>query len=538
MLIYPHNVEESGGKDGSVPNNDDTNFRLYDVTRDLRLLALFIGAVMVVAAGLAWAMRGADYVAPLSRSAPDEIRLLLASPAPDSDALIHSLLSLHSAPTQMMNDGILSSALAEKPKELALAVCESLRGNPAEPSAELLILAYQVNPLRSANEAIGDMYARLGKVSRAADYYRRELASHSSEALRAKLVGLFVRDADLSALSSLFSDPAYSPHFPLELRLKIALHLRDWRRVASVIAEMELRSISSLPLVLALAAGLAWFIIGLHCGQPNGYFCYRTVVPLIALCVGAAGALVVNFVAAWEDNLLGVAQTGGFLADFGYFAGVVAPREEVLKLVLLLPFLPTLLSRRDPLETLIVCGSVGLGFALEGNLQFCRLTRLEDAFGRLLTANFFHFATTALAGAALCNVLQSGWSQMRSFLRTLATVIVAQAVYDGFSRIEAVQAQAWVSIASVLVISKLFFLELRRWRDRFTDQCFLGATLVICLTGLAAVGLVTASIHAGFSVALWSLLTNAPYFILTGLVFFLRFDHDLALENPAQAATP
>lgn len=532
MRNYVHHAQEPGSRDAPVGNFGGANVRLYFMSRDLRLLALFIGIVMAVAAVLAWAMRGADYVAPLSKSPSEKIRFLLASSSPDSVALIHSILSLHAAPSETLNGEILSSALPEKPKELALAVCDSLRGNPAEPTAELLILAYQVSPLRAANEAIGDMYARLGKSSRAEDYYRRELELHPSEALRAKVVGHFARDGAIGALASLFSDPAFSPHFPLEMRLKIALHQRDWRLVASVIAEMELRSISSLPLMLALAAGLAWCIVGLHCGQPHKIFCYRTVVPLFAVCVGAAGSLFINFVAAWEDSLLGVAQTGEFLADFGYFAGVVAPREEVLKLVLLLPFLPTLLSRRDPLETLIICGSVGLGFGLEGNLQFCRLTRLEDAVGRLLTANFFHFATTALAGAALCNALQGGRSQFLPFLRTLAAVILAHGIYDGFSRIEAVQSLSWVSVASVLVISKLFFMELRRWRDRFTDQCFLGATLVICLTGLAAAVLVTASIHAGLSVALWTLLKNAPYFILTGLVFFLRFDHDLTPANP------
>lgn len=532
MPTYFQQTQKPGSSDAPVANLGGSNERLYFMSRDLRLLAMFIAAVMAVAAGLAWAMRGVDYVEPVVKAPSEEIRLLLASPSPNADALIHSILSLHTAPSKMLTDGIVSSTLPEKAKELALAVCESLRGDPAEPTAELLILAYQVNSLRTANEAIGDLYARLGKVSRAEDYYRRELERNPSEALRAKLISLLARDGDLSALASLFSDPAFSPHFPLELRLKIALHQRDWRLVASEIVKAQIRSISSLPLILALAAGLAWCIVGLHCGQPHSVLGYRTVVPLMAVCVGAAGALVVNFVAAWEDSFLGVSQTGVFLADLGYFAGVVAPREEVLKLVLLLPFLPTLLSRRDPLETLIVCGSIGLGFALEGNLQFCRVTRLEDAFGRLLTANFFHFATTALSGAALCNVLRSGLPKLIPFLRTLAAVIVAHGIYDGFSRIEPVRSLSWISVVSVLVVSKLFFMELRRWRDRFTDQLFLGATVVICLTGLAAAVLVTASIHAGFSVALWSLLKNAPYFVLTGFVFFLRFDHDLNEESP------
>ena len=535
MHTYFHQASEPGSIEAPLANFSGTNERLYFMSRDLRFLAMFIAATMAVAAGVAWAMRGADYVAPVVKTPSEEIRMLLASPAPDSAALIHSILSLHTAPSEMLKGEISSSALAEKPKELAVAVCESLRGNPAEPTGELLILAYQVNPLPSANEAIGDLYSRLGKASRAEDYYRRELEWHPSGEMRGKLVALLERDSNLSALASLSSDAAFAPHFPLELRLKIALHQRDWRFVASVITEMQLRSISFLPLALALAAGIAWCIVALHCGQPHGFICYRTVVPLVAVCVGAAGAVAVNFVAAWENSLLGVAPTGEFLADLGYFAGVVAPREQVLKLVMLVPFLPTLMSRRDPLETLIVCGCVGLGFALEGNLQFCRFARLEDAFGRLLTANFFHFATTALAGAALCKVLQSGLPGLVPLLRTLAAVILAQAVYDAFSRIETMRSLSWVSVACVLVISKLFFMELRRWRDRFTDQCFLGATFVVCLTGLAAVVLITASVHAGFVVALWSLLENAPYFILTGFVFFLRFDHDLAVANPERS---
>ncbi len=536
MLTHFHESQEHGSPNEPVVEFNGTDGRLYFMSRDRRLLAAFISVILLVAAGLAWVLRGADYVASPPQNPAQGIQALLAAPSADTGPLVKSILSLNAAPSENLISEIADSRLPDKSKELATAVCESLRSVPAEPTSELLIHAYQVNPLQGANEAIGDMYAQAGKANRAREYYHRELERNPSDELRAKLVGLLERHGEFAALASLAGDPDFAPHFSIELRLKLALHQRQWSEVAARIAEMQLGSISALPLILALAAGFAWLVVGLHCGQPQAWVCYRTIVPLTAVCVGAVGALGVHFIAAWQDSWLAVGKTGEFLPDFAYFAGIVASREEILKLLLLIPFLPTMLRRRDPLEILIVCGSVGLGFAFEGNLQLCRTAALEEAFGRLLTANFFHFATTALAGAALCRLLIAGSSQLPRFLRTLATVIIAHGAYDGFSRIESVGMLSWISVASVLVISKLFFIELRSWRDRFTDQCFLGATLVICLSGLAATVLVTASVHAGFNLALWALLKNAAYLILTGFVFFLRFDHDLALE-PTEPAT-
>ena len=352
------------------------------------------------------------------------------------------------------------------------------------------------------------------------------------------MVSFHVANREYEALTQLASDADFAPHISTVLRLKLALHQRDWPAVVARLAEMEFATISAQPLILALAAGFAWLVIALHSGQPNGLLSYRVLVPLLALCVGASGALAAHIVDVWQEEILGFRESGQFLPDLAFYAGIVSPREEIIKLLLLAPFLPALLLRRDPLETLIVSGCIGLGFALEGNLQLCRTMKVDDAFGRLLTANFFHFAATALAGTALCNCLHSKFRKSIPFVLTLAGVILAHAVYDAFSMIAQVRSLYWVSIASVLVISKLFFIELRRWRNPLTDQCFLGATLSICLVGLVATALVTTSIHAGFHTAIWALLQNATCLFLIGFVFFFRFANDLAPTQQPTVSEP
>jgi PrsW family intramembrane metalloprotease len=510
--------------------------RLYFLSRDRKVLAFLSGVILLVATGLAWTLRGTQEVAYSQASPLQEVESLLASKSGDSAKWVHTLLAFESAPPESLDARIASAAIPSQVKALATAVCTSLRAVPAEPDASLSIMAHRTYPLPGAREAVAELYARLGKTTRALEYFQRELDRYPSDAVRGRVVAMLARHGEFAALGSLASDPQFAKHYPVALRLKLALHQRDWAAVASRLAEMELASISPLPLVLALSAGFAWLVIVLHCGQPRGWFCFRTIVPLVAVVVGAVGALGVHFVAEWQEEILGVRETGELLPDLAFYAGIVSPREELVKLVLLLPFLPALLLRRDPLETLIVSGCIGLGFAFEDNLQLCRTTQVGEAFLRLLTANFFHFATTALAGAALCELIRSRFLKPLPFVTTLTVVLLAHTIYDVFSRIAVVGSLSWLSIASMLVISKLFFIELRRWRDPFTDQCFLGATLVVCLVGLAATALITTSMHIGFSLAMVALLKNAGSLLFIGLVFYLRFDCELV---PAETqATP
>jgi RsiW-degrading membrane proteinase PrsW (M82 family) len=352
-------------------------------------------------------------------------------------------------------------------------------------------------------------------------------------------VQLLLRQGEFPSLVPLISDPGYAPFFSPAARLKVAFYQRDWPLAAKRLLEMEFATMRALPLLMALAAAIAWLFVAIHVCQPHRWFSFRTIAPCIAVVLGFIGALGAHFVGAWQEEVLGMRESGEFLPDLGFYIGLVVPREILIKLLLIIPFVPRLLARKSPLDTLVVTGCVGLGFAIEGNLQLCKQANLGDSLGRLLTANFFHFAASALLGLAFCRWLARERGAAVSAMVTLVVIILTQGIYDAFTKIPAAQPFIVVAVVAFLILSRVVFAELRRWRDSFTDQCFLGATLVLSLGALVSTLLVAASMQFGLDRASWALLRNSPILLMVVVVFFGQFKRGFApigsdLVSPAQ----
>jgi protease PrsW len=228
------------------------------------------------------------------------------------------------------------------------------------------------------------------------------------------------------------------------------------------------------------------------------------------------------------EEVLGLRETGEFLPDLVFYMGSVAPREELIKLVFLLPFLPVLIIRRSPLETLVISGCVGLGFAIEGNLQIYQHGGPSEAFGRLLTANFFHFATTGLLGLSFCRLLFAPFQRFTGFIVTLFGVVFAHGVYDAFMNIEGIGILTLGSMLSFFIVSQVVFHQLRHGRDRSTDQLFLAATLVVSLTVLAGTTLVCASMEIGFQHAVSAMMAHTIALAVVVVVFFRQLGRKLS----------
>jgi hypothetical protein len=180
------------------------------------------------------------------------------------------------------------------------------------------------------------------------------------------------------------------------------------------------------------------------------------------------------------------------------------------------------------LETLVISGCVGLGFAIEGNLQIYQNGGPGEAFGRLLTANFFHFATTGLLGLSFCRFLFAPIRRFTAFVGTLLGVVFAHGVYDAFMNIEGIGILALGSMLSFFIVSQVVFHQLRHWRDQSTDQLFLAATLVISLAVLTGTTLVCASMEIGFQQAVSAMAVNTIALAVVVVVFFRQLGRKLS----------
>jgi len=517
---------------------DGLYVRIYYASRSLAFLFLALMAILAVAVGLA---RHFGKATPANAEGEIPVALrLLNEPKPDFRAIVAALWQAPAIPAAQLESAVQRSDFAAGTQSVISAFAGSLREGVNEPTAGLLILAHQMKPEPGANECVAELAMGRGDLEKAKQYLEREMAVAPNGRAQEKIIGLLERAGDRKGLLALLKDPAYAPLFSHRLQMNLAFFQRDWMTAAKQFFQMHGVTMSLQPAVMAFAAAFAWLVIALHAGQPRRILSFRVMAPLLAVALGMMAGVVGQFLTVAQKEMLSVGESGNILPDLGFYIGIMAPRNLLLKLVFLLPLLPSLLSRKSALDTLVVAGCIGLGFAIPGNLELCKYSDPRDLMGRLLTANFFHFAATALAGYVIyrCFIREPG--SIAPALKMVLAVVLAVGVYETFTRIPGAIVPMVIATITFLILSRCFFTELHKWRDSFTDQCFLGATFVISLAALVGVMLVAASVQAGFEHASGALVRNLPNLLLVGFVFFAQFKRGFApigsdLTVPAQS---
>ena len=201
------------------------------------------------------------------------------------------------------------------------------------------------------------------------------------------------------------------------------------------------------------------------------------------------------------DRVIGTYDGGA--ARFYYLMGV-APREEALKLVCVLPLLPLLLIRGNRLEMLTVSAAAGLGFAVEENLHVFAFAGAANALGRFLTASFFHVAATGVLGLALCEIFTQPLRKLPAFVFIFCAVAFAHGCYDAFLASHEWFGLVLISMLSFLLLALAFFRTLRVLRDPAADQVALPATFIGGVAVLIGLSLICVSADGGFASAVRS----------------------------------
>lgn len=524
---------------------DGWNVRIYFWSRSPWVLFGIACAILACGASLAWQFRAPEAL----RQERDAAELptllaLLAQPAPDPAAVLAALEDGRLSPagtnaTEPLQ-AIHASALEEPMKQVAVACWESLQAG--EPSADLLWHAHAPQPLPLANEVLGDFHRADKRLKQACIYYLREVRSSGADSARRKHIELLVGKNDLAALARLAGDPLYAAHLSPRVQLVLALHERRWSDVARTLLALERELYPPVAALLALAAGITWMIVALQAIQPPGAWSFRFVAPWVALAFGLASSWVSGFAGLWQEEMLGLtARDSGELSHILlFFVFGAAPRDEVIKLLFFLPFLPFALSRKSRLEMLLLGGCVGLGFAARESLLFFRDSGAEIGFGRFLTAPFFHLSATGVSALALCELLSAPRQKASAFCGILFTVILAHGFYDAFMAVPRFPFLVVVSMIAFLLISLSFIDQLRAVRDHLTDQVSIVATLVTGISVLSCLMFVCASANLGFSIGMFALGTNALglaavvlmiYWHLGGLQARLRCDTSSSTDS-------
>lgn len=177
----------------------------------------------------------------------------------------------------------------------------------------------------------------------------------------------------------------------------------------------------------ALAAGLWYVLLVQHAPKWR----WRWAWPIAPVVAGIASIWPTVSMIAWQENTMNIQHEGvEFPWDLINWIIGVGLREELCKLALAAVFMPWLLHRRQPTLALMTGAFVGLGFALEENLDYYLNAGSGVALARFLTANFMHLAMTGLTTHALYDMLRSRFHRVQQFLGTFAGIVVAHGVYD------------------------------------------------------------------------------------------------------------
>ena len=381
-----------------------------------------------------------------------------------------------------------------------------------------------------ANVLLGEMWLNFHGAEAALAAFTREGARPEAAWARQQALSLCVQHRLERPLRDLLQQPLYEAEraaLSLSERSQTALVLGEYGELLRVHLEVSWQSVRAYPTetCAALLCGIIWFVM-LH--QLGGMRMRGAWLSGLAVGLGLLSPTITLFIMALQEHVGGLAQNGQLNNDLLYFVAGVGLREECSKLLLFAPLL-WLLRGKSEAVILVTAGCVGLGFAVEENVNYF-VHGLGDApLARLVSANFMHVALTALAGLALARWVRYPKSCWESGLATIVTMIVLHGLYD--FTIEARTPMAAFSLGSfpaiiLLGLAHYFLTQLKQVR---LAQGNIVAPLFAFLLGLAVLcsfALIAATLESGFRQALLSLVASG-----LGSVFLIfMFCHHLHRE--------
>ena len=516
---------------------DSWNVRLYFASRSPRVLLGIAVAILTVAIGVAWFVQKPLLEVIGGTAQQAALKGELARPQPSIQRILELLpqVASHSFSAVPAPDWIAASHLSHTEKMVAAALWTSVEeGDGFEPSADLLYFAHYANPLRFANELIGDHFLAKNDVEQATRYYRREAALPDAFTAREKLVSILVEKRDRGALRQLAGDPAFVGSFMPQHKLYFAALEQRWRDMVAPLRDLQARVLQPVPMTIAVIAGLVWFLVALQAIQPSGLLTFRVFAPIVAVAAGIVSTFPTLLASVWMEEAWGLRMSDHLLGTIAFFMLGVGPREELIKLTLFLPFIPILLVRKSRLETIVIAGCVGLGFAIWENLHYFAQYGSAVAFPRFLTANFFHFALTGLNGFALCEFLREPGRKLLPFLGILAGTMLAHGAYDTFATFSEMPVLELACGVVFMLVSLFFFRTLRGLRDGGTDHLCIAGTLVTGLSVLAGAIIIFAAREMGLAPALITLGVTGFTTIMVVYMFYWQLGEGMseATDSP------
>jgi RsiW-degrading membrane proteinase PrsW (M82 family) len=303
--------------------------------------------------------------------------------------------------------------------------------NRHESRTVLKSIAESAQALRFANEFHADILSRDKELAQALLYFEREVTSFpQSDYAKAGIMRMLLALKRTDSLALRFDDPGYRNALNDQQFTDITLFLGKWMTLISWHGLRIIKNNSAPWLLVTAFAATLWLIIIANLGKLGEAWRLRGLLYILGFAGGFLSTFAVLGILTWQEHVLGFNFNGDFANDLIYCICGIGLREESVKLLVLVPFLPVLRKRKSPMEALATAACVGLGFAAAENLIYINPGSEGGVFPRFLTANFFHASLTGIAGLALFHFVRWPRTRWEGCLATFIVVIFVHGLYD------------------------------------------------------------------------------------------------------------
>lgn len=421
--------------------------------------------------------------------------------------------------------------LNESEYQILIALSKAIRSiktNQGGTGAEdLKNLAREQSPPPFSNFALSLYYSSLGETDQAIESAKNETRLHPNLDSRLLLIDLYLQHSRYQELENLQQDPEFHALFDPMLKRDIALERMDWPVLIETLLPAAYQDISPSMVFLALLTGLAWGSLVLRFGGTLSLksLAFRFALP--ALLLGAASAHLTILAIYLQEEQFGLGQGSDLIGQVIYCVAGIGLREELLKLLCFVPLMPFLLKRRNEMEILIVASLVGLGFAVEENISYLQYSDGMDAFGRFITANFFHFALTGMCGLALAQAFMYGGSSINNAVSTFGIAVLSHGAYNSFIIVPELGEYSFASIIILILVAYQYFRWLRHLRSEWRDPISLSAHFTLGLLLIFGVSYILLSWSIGPLQAMQILGAEVLGLGLLLIMFFREIPEDI-----------
>jgi RsiW-degrading membrane proteinase PrsW (M82 family) len=319
------------------------------------------------------------------------------------------------------------------------------------------------------------------------DALKREIEFHSSDPIREELVLTYMRQKDYAALEVLAVDPEYDSLITPYIKREIALDQMDWPMLIKMQIPASYEYTDVAMVLLALVSGAIWLMVLLRFNEDLSWRSPCVLLALPALILGALSAHATILVIFAQEHYLNFTEGSSDLSSFMYCVFGIGLREEGLKLLFFVPLLP-FVRKMDDLQILTIAGMVGLGFAIEENINYFERSEGISALGRFVTANFLHISLTAACGLSLARAVIYRGREIQQAATIFALAVIAHGLYDAFLIVPLLLDYSIFSSTVFVLIGYQYFNWLSHMRNRWQDRISITSTFIlgtVVLTGIS-----------------------------------------------------